>query len=127
MLFALHYVTFKDLLVIKLKEGSEISIIAAECNMAESWESPCSEECFCSLCWFFSSFRAAEHLAGSLTLLRIMSSSLYLFKLGLAPQIQDLCGRLTSQVRSSRPGRKCLIYVEIAWRVNCTNLKDAGL
>lgn len=62
--------------------------------MAESWESPCSE-CFCSLCWFSPLTLEQQNIwLGVLTLLCIMSSSLYLFKLGLAPQIQDLYGKV---------------------------------
>ena len=62
--------------------------------MVEFWESPCSE-CFCSLCWFSPLALEQQNIwLGVLTLLRIMSSSLYLFKLGLAPQIQDLNGKV---------------------------------
>lgn len=74
------------------------------------------------------SLRAAARCRGRPNcFLHIVSSSLYLFKLGLAPQIQDLYGKVDFTGKRLQVGRKCLIYVEIAWRVNSTNLKDIGL
>lgn len=50
-------------------------------------------------------------------------SSLYLFKLGLAPQIQDLYGKVDFTGKGSHKRQeKYLIVVGIAWRISCAHL-----